>query len=335
MMPHESPQHRLLVIGCGSIGERHVRAFLATGRTHIVACDPNDAILQKMASTYGVPVLADWRDSLDDHEMTGAVIATPAHLHVPIARKLIASRKHVLIEKPLSVNLQNVPTLAEARDRANTFVAVAYVLHFIPALQAARTFLREGSFGAIRHVAANIGQHFPSFRPAYRNIYYRDHAQGGGAIQDALTHIVNAVEWIVGPATRVYCDASHQVLADVTVEDTVNVVARHGEVLAGYALNQFQAPNETRIDFHAETGTVRVEIDAERWCTLARGATEWTCHKASVTDRDELFINQAHAFLDGCEGRANLLCTLEEGIQTLQFNLAALRSWREDKPITP
>ena len=245
-----------------------------------------------------------------------------------MARHALDARRHVLIEKPLDITLEGCDALLRVRDAARVFAAVAYVLHCVPALRAAREFVRGGAFGAVRHVAVTTGHHFPSHRPAYREIYYRDHARGGGAIQDALTHNANAVEWFVGPTTRVMCDAAHQVLEGVEVEDTVNVLARNGPVLTSYALNQFQAATETRWDFHAELGSVRVELHTHRWATLRRGETEWTWYAAPVENRDALFVAQANAFIDGCEGKPQALCTLEEGIQTLRFNLAALRSWR-------
>jgi predicted dehydrogenase len=323
----------ILVIGCGSIGERHVRALLATGRADVIACDNRPALREQMGARYRVEAIDDWVAALGDPRVTGVVIATPAPLHVPMATRALQAGFHVLCEKPLSLGLDGVDELIAARDRQGRFAAVAYVLHFVPALQAARRFLRTGEFGPVRHVAINTGQHFPLFRPAYREIYYRDHAQGGGAIQDALTHMGNAVEWVVGPTTRLFCDAAHQVLEGVTVEDTVNVTARNGDALVSYALNQFQAPNETRGDFHAETGSVRVEFHAQRWGTMARGLSEWTWHAAPLPERDQLFVAQAHAFLDGCAGQPQLLCTLEEGRQTLRFNLACLRSWRDACPI--
>ncbi|HTO02380.1 MAG TPA: Gfo/Idh/MocA family oxidoreductase, partial [Opitutus sp.] len=254
---------------------------------------------------------------------------------IPLAIAALAQGRHVLIEKPLAVALAGVDELVAARDIAKKFASVAYVCHYQPGLHAAREFLRLGSFGRVRHAAVNTGHDFPDARPAYRKIYYRDHAQGGGAIQDALTHMANAVEWILGPTESVYCDASHQVLDDVDVEDTVNLAARNGGALVTYSLNQFQAPNETRFDFHAEHGTVRVELHTQRWGTFARGAKDWTWTSAPVLERDQLFVAQANAFLDGCEGRPNSICTLEEGIQTLRFNLAALRSWRENCPVIP
>ncbi len=329
------PRSQILVIGCGSIGERHVRTFLATGRVGVIACDTRLAIRQDMISRYKVEAVSDWLPMLDNPAVTGVVIATPAPSHVEIAIRCLEAGRHVLVEKPLALSLANTDRLLTARDRARRFAGVAYVLHFVPALQAARQFIQAGSFGPVRHVAVNTGQHFPFFRPAYREIYYSDRAQGGGAIQDALTHMANAVEWVVGPTTQVFCDAAHQVLEGVTVEDTVNASARNGGALVSYALNQFQAANDTRWDFHAETGSVRVELNAQRWGVLARGETEWRWHAAPSAERDQIYAAQASAFLAGTEGKPNPLCTLEEGIQTLRFNLAALLSWSENRPVNP
>lgn len=326
---------RCLVIGCGSIGERHVRTFLATDRAGIVACDPRPKIRERMKETYGVAAVADWQEALRDSTLYGVVIATPAPLHIPMAIAALGQGRHVLIEKPLALNLTDTAALVAAQRRAEKFVAVAYIHHCQPSLQAAREVIRSGRFGPVRHATISTGHHFPTARPAYREIYYRDHAQGGGAIQDALTHMANCVEWILGPTERVFCDASHQVLEGVEVEDTVNVAARNAGALVTYSLNQFQAPTESRLDFHAEGGSVRVELQANRWGTMARGAADWTWHTLPVAERDRSFVAQAHAFLDGCEGRPHPLCSLEEGIQTLRFNLAALRSWQENRPIIP
>jgi len=329
-----SPGPLILVIGCGSIGERHARTFLATGRAGVIACDNRPAILEAMTANYKVETVTEWKSALKNPAITGVVIATPAPLHVDIATRCLDAGKHVLIEKPLAVDLTGTDRLMAAHARSGRFVGIGYVLHFVPALQAAREFLRSGKWGAVKHVAVNTGQHFPFFRPAYREIYYRDRAQGGGAIQDALTHMANVVEWIVGPTSRVFCDAQHQVLEGVTVEDTVNASARNAGALVNYTLNQFQALNETRWDFHTEKGSVRVELNAHRWGRMALGETEWTWQALPLADRDRMYVAQAHAFLDGCEGVANALCTLDEGLQTLRFNLAALRSCDTALPVS-
>lgn len=321
--------HSLLIIGCGSIGERHLRCFQQTGRARVTACDTNPELLQRMAEVYQVPVCRDAAAALGG-AFDAVVICTPAHLHVPLARQALDRGLHVLIEKPLSQSWAGVDDLLAAHARSGRQVAVAYVLHVYPLLLQAREFLRSGALGPVRHVTTTGGQHFPSGRPAhtvpYAQTYYRDHRTGGGAIQDALTHTANWVESVVGPADSVLCDCAHQVLPGVTVEDTVQVSARHGDVLVNHTLNQFQAPTESTLQFHTATGSVKIELHHRRWGVFRLGDQDWTWHEVPAVERDAHFIEQAHRFLHQLEGQPASLCTLAAAAQTLRFNLAALAS---------
>jgi predicted dehydrogenase len=318
--------HSTLIIGCGSIGERHLRCFQKTGRCSVAACDTNPTLLATIKERYGVQVFSSLDAALAEARFDSVVICTPAHLHLPIAIKLLNLRLHVFIEKPLAIDTALVPQVREAIAQAQRYVAVAYVYHLMPWVANAREFLKQGELGKVLHVSSMSGQHFPTFRPAYRDIYYTRHELGGGAIQDALTHLVNAVEWLIGPCTRVYCDAAHQALEGVTVEDTVNVTSRHGQVLVSFAMTQFQTPNENTLLIHCENGSVKIETNHQRWGVMQRGDTDWTWHQTPPQERDDMFIAQANAFLDGVEGRDTPLCTFEEAVQTLKFNQAALRS---------
>jgi len=315
----------VLIIGCGSIGERHLRCFQKTGRARVSACDTNPTLRQKMADTYAVPVSADWRQALAE-KFDAVVICTPAPFHVEMATAALDAGSHVLVEKPLSQSLAGIDGLRAAHARSGRQAAVAYVMHTNPILVAAREFLRGGSFGPVRQATVVSGQDFSFFRPAYAQTYYRDHKLGGGAIQDAITHAVNWVESVLGPTDSVLCDAAHLVLPGVEVEDTVHVAARHGAARSSINLNQFQAPNETTYQFNAAAGSVKIELHHARWGTFAKGATGWTWHEVPPLDRDGPFIHQANAFLDLMAGQPSRLCSLEAGIATLRFNLAALES---------
>jgi predicted dehydrogenase len=281
-----------------------------------------------------VSTFATLDDALSSQRFDALVICTPAHTHLALARRGAEHGAALLIEKPLAVTLDEVTETRAAIMHGGHFTAIAYVYHLMPWIQETREFIKAGTLGTVLHVSVNAGQHFPTFRPAYREIYYNKHSTGGGAIQDALTHVVNAVEWIIGPVTWVFCDASHQALEGVSVEDTVNLSARHGSVLASYALNQFQAPNESIIRLHCEHGSMMIEGHAQRWGVLRRGENEWSWHQTPLLERDDLFIAQANAFLDGMEGKPNPLCTFDEAVQTLKLNQAALRSVHTGLPMT-
>ena len=322
--------HSILIIGCGSIGERHLRCFQRTGRARVTVCDTNQDLLQTMARTYQVPIVSDWERAIARDEIDAVVICTPAHLHIPMALSALQNGRHVLIEKPLSVSLQDVDDLLRTHRRSGRQAAVAYVYHAIPFLIQARDFLRGGKLGEVRHVTATGGQHFPTFRPAYAGTYYRDRRTGGGAIQDGLTHVANWIESVTGPTDSVLCDCAHQVLADVAVEDTVNIIARSGDILVSYTFNQYQAPNESTFQFNTSLGSVKIEFHRRRWGVCLVGDTDWIWHDSPSADRDTYFSAQANFFLNQLDGGPTQLCTLEAAVQTLRFNLAALASAEAD-----
>ena len=324
----------LLIIGCGSIGERHLRTFLATGRCQAIACDNRPAILAAMAERYQVPTAADWRAALAERELLAAVVATPAPSHVAIASEILRTRRHCLIEKPLALTLDGMDALTAAQAGSGRAAAIAYVHHFRPEVAAARAYLQTGALGRVLHASVVSGQDFPFFRPAYREIYYRDPAQGGGAIQDALTHLANLMEWFVGPTAALSCEAGHQALAGVEVEDTVVVAGRSRDgAIVSWSLNQFQAPNETTLQFNAERGSVIVEYHRQRWGRVARGERDWTWEAFPPAGRDDPFVAQANAFLDLCAGQPSPCATLAEGIQAVRFNLAAFESLRTGRRV--
>lgn len=319
---------KVLIVGAGSIGERHLRCFQATGRAEASLCETNVRLCNDVAQRYEVRRnYSDFEEALrDPHD--AALLATPAHLHIPLAIRAAHAGLHLLIEKPLAANFDRVDELIELVEENRLVAGVAYVMLANPVLADMKSALASGRFGRPVELVAVSGQHFPTFRPAYREIYYRDRATGGGAIQDALTHTINAAEFLVGPIDRIVADAEHQVLDGVDVEDTVHVLARHGSLLASYSLNQHQAPNESTITVVCERGTIRLELHANRWRWMVEPGNSWNDVSFDNLDRDSIFTRQAHAFLDALEGRQPLLCSLREGAATLGVNLAILDSVR-------
>lgn len=318
--------HRVLVVGVGSIGERHVRCFQRSGRVSVAICESNRRLREGVAERYGISEhLSDLEAALAE-PLDAAVVAVPADLHVPIGRQILDAGLHLLLEKPVSVSADGVDALMESATKSGRIAAVGYVYRAHPALAAMKCAIDSGEFGRPLQVVVNAGQNFPTYRPAYRDSYYVDRRRGGGAIQDAMTHLVNAVEWLVGPASRVVADAANLAIRGVDVEDTVHFLARHGSVLGCYSLNQFQSPNEVTITVACEAGTARFEYHRNRWRWMKDPDEPWQIEPVQELERDTLFLRQANAFLDAITCHCPPLCSLREGIQTLRVNLALLRS---------
>jgi len=325
---------RLLVVGVGSIGERHLRCFQATDRVELSICELNDGLRETIADQYGVgKQYADLDAALaDPHDC--AVIATPAHLHIEISKQAVQAGLDIFIEKPLSTNFEGIKELQSLLQENQRKAAVAYVYRAHPALAAMKEAIDSGKFGKPVQLVVVSGQHFPTYRPAYRDIYYNSREMGGGAVQDALTHSMNAGEYLLGPVDALVADFSHQVLEGVDVEDTVHVITRQGNVLGNFSLNQHQAANESMITVICERGMLRFEFQKSWYRWITEPESEWQVGYHETLERDSLFQRQATAFLDYLEGLCPPLCSLADGAQTLAVNLSILnsvdqRSWIE------
>ena len=322
----------VLVVGGGSIGERHLRCFQQIG-CEVALCDSNDARRNEVANRYGLTHSLASVGEAASKRWDAAVICTPAHLHVEHALHLAASTPALLIEKPLCTSLTDAERLQSGLS--GKIVQVAYVLRAHPATKQVRRSLHAGEIGILHQVTIVAGQHFPTFRPAYREIYYAKRESGGGAIQDAATHLFDLIQCLAGPLAWVYCDASHQALPGVEVEDTVHFLGRTSRgVQVSLALNQFMAPNETNVQFNGSQGSLAIRFHEQRAGIFLHGDSAWTWSEPLVKERDDLFRMQAQSFLDAAAGRAPPLCTLEGGLAALRVNLAALESSERRAAVT-
>lgn len=321
-----SDQPHILIVGVGSIGERHLRCFQSTDRCTVSLCEPRAGRRNEVMQRYSVQGYPTWEQAVEQETFSAAVIASPAPFHVPTAEALADRGIDLLIEKPLALSTDGLCRLLRRVEQRNSRVAVGFVYRAMPALQKLRSAVQTGEFGRIVQIQVMAGQHFPCYRPAYREIYYADPEQGGGLMQDMLPHPLNAVEWIAGPASSVIADASHQVLADVDVEDTVNVLARHGDIMVSYSLNQHQPVNEYVITVLGDRGAARWELVGGRWLSANVNGGDWSQRDAFVHDRDDYYIGQADSFLDVLAGKAEPLCSLADGVETLMSMLAVLKS---------
>ena len=314
----------ILVIGAGSIGERHIRCFQKTGRANVSVCEIDPALRSRIATDYDLQHTYDDLARALSAKPDGVVIAIPADLHIPIALQAAEAGCHLLIEKPLSTGLTGVEELAQRMRDQHLVVQVGYILRHYPLAAKVKDGIDQGQWGKPLQLTVVSGQNFPTCRPAYREIYYAHHEKGGGAIQDGLTHFLDTAHWWLGPIDRLTGDMGHLSLEGVEVEDTVNVLARHGNVMGLYHFNQHQHPNETTFTLVCENATVRLDFCANRLCVMTQPDGDWVVESNDTFQRDDAFINQADAFLDAIDGHSTISCTLDEAWHTLECQLALL-----------
>ena len=323
---------KILIVGVGSIGERHTRCFSDIQGVDVGICDLDIELVEEVGEKYGIGEIGGGIDEMDISSFDAAVICTPANTHIPIARMLSNYDLHLLIEKPLSTSIDGVEDIIEISENSQKIVSVGYVFRSDEVLVSMREALMSGKFGVALHIIGSAGHFFPFYRPKYNETYYVDREQGGGAVQDAMTHMINAAEWLVGPVTKLVADVEHKFLKNSNVEDTVNVITRHEEVLGSYSLNQYQMPNETVLTVICSEGSLRYEKNLGRWLSSTVPGQDWKVEFSGGTIisgqklPDGPFITQARSFINAINNGGEPVCSLREALQTLKVDLAILKS---------
>lgn len=324
------PVNRVLIVGHGSIGKRHLRL----ARTLLPYADIR-VLRHKEPGT--VPEHADGCFSALDEAISFApqiaVIATPAPFHLSAAMPLVRAGVHLLVEKPLSSSTDGVEQLLGAVRERRVVLLIGYNLRYLPSLQRFRQLLTESFIGRIVSVRCEIGQYLPSWRPDadYRQAVSARKELGGGALLE-LSHELDYLRWIFGELEWVMASLSRQSALEIDVEDSAHLIigfkhAADRKQLVGTVNMDLVRHDTTRLCTGiGETGSLRWNgvTGAVEHC--AAGADGWREVFRHLGERDESYRAEWQHFLSCVDGRETPLIPGEVGLAALTIVDAARRS---------
>ena len=130
---------KLLIIGAGSIGKRHIKNAINLGISvnNIVVMDPREDRIEEVKKIGVIKTFTDFDLSLKE-QFDAAIICSPTSLHIKQAIELARLKKHILIEKPLGLNLENINELVKIVKDNNLTVMLAYIFRFMPSIEAVK-----------------------------------------------------------------------------------------------------------------------------------------------------------------------------------------------------
>ncbi|RFC62446.1 gfo/Idh/MocA family oxidoreductase [Fulvimarina endophytica] len=144
---------RIAVVGCGQWGQNHVRT-LAEMRCLAGVADSDAERARGFAERYGVRALT-LDEAIEDAEIDALVLALPARLHGPTARRAFAAGKDVLIEKPIALHREDAEATAKAAEDHGRILMVGHVLRFHPVFRKLSELVAQGRIGTLKHLIAN------------------------------------------------------------------------------------------------------------------------------------------------------------------------------------
>ena len=283
---------KLVVVGAGSIGSRHIRNLLALGVREIIACDPNPSEIVD-----SVGYREDWRGALP---ADAALICTSPGSHVRIATECALAGCHLFIEKPLSNSTMGVAALRKATE--GLVVQMGFNLRFHSGLTALRRRIQSGELGSVLHLSIMGGSYLPDWRLGDYREGYSASADEGGVVLDCCSHAFDLAGWLLGKElVLMESRPGHSGLLDVGGEDIVDVVLRAGQTRVAVHENYL-----TRQSFFSVTATGTEAIGG------------W-----AYDGDEEMYRRELAAFLSAVEIGRTRGPTLEEGIVNLRLCLEA------------
>src|SRR2546428_2419699 len=158
---------RFVVIGGGSIGQRHLKNLLALGHEVVAVLDPSEdrrAEVRRIAPAQCLTTADEGKAFGCGAE--GAVICSPTHRHLDQARSALRRGWHVFVEKPLAHTLEGTDALVVEGGRARRTVLVGCNLRFLPSLLLVKRLIEEGGIRQTRRARGHCADYLPVLRAA-------------------------------------------------------------------------------------------------------------------------------------------------------------------------
>jgi len=326
---------RFLIAGFGSIGRRHFRNLRALGERDLLFYRTGLSQLSN-EELVGVPVETDLEAALS-HKPDAVIVANPNALHLDVAIPAAQAGCHLLLEKPLSHNLERVGELEATVKTNGSRVLMGFQYRFHPGLQKASELIAQGELGRPLSARAHWGEYLPGWHPweDYRQGYSARGELGGGVVL-TLCHPFDYLVWLLGKVDAAWASTVSSGELDIAVEDQAEVgLEFNSEALGSVHLDYLQQPASHWLEVVCTKGSLRLDFNSGllKISRASIGGEQEFLPPAGF-ERNDLFLAQMRHFIDLVSGRAAPLCTLSDGRKALKLALAAHTSAAEGRKVT-
>ena len=248
---------KILIIGLGSIGKKHVNALLEINQNIEIYALRSSKTAQKYLNVSNIYQL----DELSHIALDFCIVSTPTAHHAKDILKLIKLNIPLFIEKPLFSSLNNKAVLTQiAEHKINTYVACN--LRFLECLQyVKKNYLTDDSNLIINEVNAYCGSYLPDWRPGtdFRKSYSANEDLGGGVHID-LIHEIDYLFWFFGQPLKVNKTFKSQSSLKINAIDYANFTLMYENFTASVVLNYFRRDPKRQLEIVFDQFTLKVDL---------------------------------------------------------------------------
>lgn len=252
---------KFAIVGCGSIGTRHIAVTDAEERAEIIGiCDIDEAKVKRLSELYeGIPYFLSYDDLLHSCDADVINICTPHGLHAEMAIKAANAKKHILVEKPMALSVNDCHKMIDAAQRNSVKLMVVKQNRYNVPIALTKKVLESGFMGRIFMVQCNVlwNRH----QGYYSDSNWRGSIElEGGALHTQASHFIDLLTWWFGDIT----DASSFISTmnhNIQIEDCGSAILNFKSGVLGSLLWTTCVYNknyEGSITIIGENGTIKI-----------------------------------------------------------------------------
>jgi len=341
---------KLLVVGLGSIGQRHVRclrqlcgdqieilAYRQRGLNLEITDDLQAREVMSLEDRYRLRSFSRLEDALAEGPVAG-LVCTPNHLHMPVAIELAKAGLHLFLEKPISHSWDGVDVLQQLLDRQQRICCVGYHLRFHPGIQQMIAMAGGGAMGKFISAHFDFGEHMPFWHryEDYSQTFMAKAAEGGGVTLTQI-HDIDIVYAMFGLPSTVFSAGGSTGTLNMDAEDHVSSLLVYAEAsdVFGVTLTHdcLRYPPRRSYTAHGARGSLYFDCSCNELQYIPFNGQAQTIYSDPQLARNALFMAQMKHFLACVRGEESPRVNLRDGANSLRIALAIKESLRCQKPV--
>ena len=312
---------KILVVGYGSIGKRHIENLLSISNLEIIVCTKRNDVkkLKKHAKVYRT-----LKQCLKEKPDMG-IISNETSLHVTTAIKLANEGLDLFLEKPLSNSLKDVEKLRTIIKKKKLITQMGCNLRFHPCIKKIKSMIEQQKIGKIISAQVQTCSYLPDYHPGenYRKGYAARKDLGGGIILTQI-HEIDYMYWLFQEVESVISMSGKFSDLDVDVEDYAACLLKfRNKIIGELHMDYFQRPNFKSCQIRGTKG--EINWDSDNNCVNIYNMNKKRWKREMEVKNYQInfsYVEQLKHFLQCVKQRKKTINDLEQGIVTLKIVLA-------------
>ncbi|TDL30588.1 Gfo/Idh/MocA family oxidoreductase [Jeotgalibacillus sp. S-D1] len=336
------------IIGCGYISQKHLDTLLRINRVELAAVSDVQKSKMETAANYyrkakghigSIEYYEDYLDLIQDEEIDIVLIAVISGLHGNIAKQALLAGKHVIVEKPLALSIEEADDIISLSKAKQKKVLVCHQLRYRPVMAKIKQVLKEGHLGDpyLGVASARINRSPEYYAQAtWRGSWEHD----GGMLINQGIHIVDLLIWLLGDMETVYGEIGAGSLHQKETEDFAAGIINFSNHAKGVIeVNSVTKPSNQgySLSLFCEKGSLTISgngLDRLDHCFIENGDLLVEELKTLSSKKNEHFYMYQN-FIDCIENdQSDLVMDASEGKRALEAIFAIYQSNNLKNPIT-